>query len=238
MFPFRQGVPTIVAKLAISRLLSPSTISIICVVSSFQFGSATSCIHPLQATIAAPQLQQLLSNISGPSSAILDRISPAMLQKSTPGKSETAMEILASAEHLESASSPSSGNPHETLLSSAASPNVIATPPEPSSINAILREHCRTRLYVNPILLTSIQLRLLTCEFVREELDADRPRHGDAKPRTQEKEARLRQTSESRQEEWRERVRTARELRRPAIASFKKACIQYLLGAHKIVPSK
>lgn len=38
--------------------------------------------------------------------------------------------------------------------------------PEPASINAILRDHCRTRLFVQPILWTSQHLRLLDCQFV------------------------------------------------------------------------
>jgi hypothetical protein len=44
------------------------------------------------------------------------------------------------------------------------SPTAVAKP-EPGSINAILREHCRTRLFVAPIIWTSEQLRLLECRF-------------------------------------------------------------------------
>jgi hypothetical protein len=39
------------------------------------------------------------------------------------------------------------------------------TEPEPNSINAIMRKHCRTRLFVAPIGWTSQQLRLLECTF-------------------------------------------------------------------------
>lgn len=39
--------------------------------------------------------------------------------------------------------------------------------PEPDSIQAIIRQHCRSKLYVRPILWTQEQLRLLGCEFVR-----------------------------------------------------------------------
>jgi hypothetical protein len=45
--------------------------------------------------------------------------------------------------------------------------------PEPASINAILREHCRTRLYVHPIAWTTDQPRLLGCQFVRKALPQD-----------------------------------------------------------------
>jgi hypothetical protein len=39
--------------------------------------------------------------------------------------------------------------------------------PEPNSIQAIIRQHSRSSLYVRPILWTQEQLRLLGCEFVR-----------------------------------------------------------------------
>ncbi len=42
--------------------------------------------------------------------------------------------------------------------------------PEPGSINAILREHCRARLYVRAIGWTMDQPRLLGCRFVRRKL--------------------------------------------------------------------
>lgn len=37
--------------------------------------------------------------------------------------------------------------------------------PDPDSINAILRKHCRTRLFVHPIRWTTEQLELLQCRF-------------------------------------------------------------------------
>ncbi|KAJ4328617.1 hypothetical protein N0V84_000976 [Fusarium piperis] len=40
--------------------------------------------------------------------------------------------------------------------------------PQPSSINSILREHSRTRLYVKPLYWTSQHLQLLNCQFVLE----------------------------------------------------------------------
>lgn len=44
------------------------------------------------------------------------------------------------------------------------SPTAFAKP-ELGSINAILREHCRTRLFVEPIIWTCEHLRLLECRF-------------------------------------------------------------------------
>jgi hypothetical protein len=37
--------------------------------------------------------------------------------------------------------------------------------PEPNSINAIIHEHCRTRLFVEPIAWTHEHVRLLECTF-------------------------------------------------------------------------
>lgn len=39
-------------------------------------------------------------------------------------------------------------------------------PPEPQSINHIIRQHARSRLFVHPIRWTSAQLQLLCCSFV------------------------------------------------------------------------
>ncbi|GAB1313423.1 hypothetical protein MFIFM68171_03633 [Madurella fahalii] len=51
--------------------------------------------------------------------------------------------------------------------------------PEPNSVNHILREHCRTRLYIAPILWKESHLRLLQCHFVLTKLQW-RPREPDA----------------------------------------------------------
>lgn len=48
-------------------------------------------------------------------------------------------------------------------------PPSITPPPEPLSINDIIRQHCRTRLYVPPWCWTDSHLHLLGCEFVPEE---------------------------------------------------------------------
>ncbi|KAI1157805.1 hypothetical protein F5B18DRAFT_139175 [Nemania serpens] len=46
------------------------------------------------------------------------------------------------------------------------SPNSSMQQPEPSSINSIIREHNRSRLYVRPLHWTSQHLQLLGCRFV------------------------------------------------------------------------
>ena len=58
--------------------------------------------------------------------------------------------------------------PQPFLLASASTFHAIA--PEPASINAILREHCRARLYVRPVAWTMEQPRLLGCRFVPKDL--------------------------------------------------------------------
>ncbi|QKX61151.1 uncharacterized protein TRUGW13939_08298 [Talaromyces rugulosus] len=46
---------------------------------------------------------------------------------------------------------------------------------QPGSIQALLRDHCRVRLYVPPIAWTSKQLRLLNCQFVLQDGRRTRP---------------------------------------------------------------
>jgi hypothetical protein len=48
-------------------------------------------------------------------------------------------------------------------LASRAPPRL--TSPEQASVNAILRHHCRTKLFVRPIFWTSQHLQLLDCRF-------------------------------------------------------------------------
>lgn len=57
-------------------------------------------------------------------------------------------------------SAPPSGPPH-----ASPTPSRSAESPEPSSINAVLREHHRTRLYVPPLHWTQTHLQLLGCRF-------------------------------------------------------------------------
>lgn len=61
-----------------------------------------------------------------------------------------------------------------------------AAKPEPGSINAILRKHCRTRLFVAPIIWTSEQLRLLECRFDSQGVPDSPQEKADAAPHQRE----------------------------------------------------
>ena len=61
--------------------------------------------------------------------------------------------------------------------------STIATVPELGSINDILRQHNRQRLYVRPITWTSDQLRLLECQFVLQKGQFKEPRESRAAPK-------------------------------------------------------
>jgi hypothetical protein len=56
--------------------------------------------------------------------------------------------------------------PRPPLTASITSLNTATRLPEPSSLNAIIRKHCRARLYVPAIAWTSDQPQLLGCQFV------------------------------------------------------------------------
>lgn len=59
---------------------------------------------------------------------------------------------------------------------------VAVAEPESGSINAILREHCRTRLFVTPISWTSEQLRLLESRFNSQGVPPPPQKKADAAP--------------------------------------------------------
>ncbi|KAH6623806.1 hypothetical protein F5144DRAFT_372150 [Chaetomium tenue] len=100
-------------------------------------------------------------------------------------------------------------------------------PPQPGSIQAILREQCRSRLYVSPIAWTSNQPRLLGCDFAIQMLGATGERHGGA-----EKES----TTQQRTEKYQERIFAAANLQGPAIASWWKGAVEDFLGTYNIRP--
>jgi hypothetical protein len=63
--------------------------------------------------------------------------------------------------------SPSFSAPHPSRTKRFLAPRRTPfQPPEPRSINDVLRQHCRERLYVHPLRWTSRQLLLLDCQFV------------------------------------------------------------------------
>lgn len=51
-------------------------------------------------------------------------------------------------------------------------------PPEPGSLNEIIRTNCRTRLFLPPVAWSSLQLELLGCHFV-DKKRLSRTRHND-----------------------------------------------------------
>jgi hypothetical protein len=103
--------------------------------------------------------------------------------------------------------------------------------PEPASINAMLREHCRTRLYVHPIAWTTDQPRLLGCQFVRKALpqnpsEADGPVSATVETNTTDPRVEL------------ERRRLADRIRRFGLGNRMTGWFSELLGTFKICISK
>lgn len=107
----------------------------------------------------------------------------------TPGDPESLVPAKRKAESNDHAHrSPQSEHPQSDSTSTparltppCASRKAALSPPQPNSINAIIREHCRHRLYVRPELWTLKQLKLLGCEFVLKEL----PPRGQKLPPTE-----------------------------------------------------
>jgi hypothetical protein len=99
-------------------------------------------------------------------------------------------------------------------------------PPQPGSIQAIIREHCRSRLYVPPIAWTSKQPRLLGCRFVFKTLRARGQRQGSAEE----------SPTQQQTQEYRDRTFAAAGLQGPAIASWWKVAVEDFLGAYNIRP--
>lgn len=116
------------------------------------------------------------------------------------------------------------------LTSPTASLNVTNSPPEPNSINAIIREHCRRRLYVRPLLWTLEQLILLGCEFISKTM----PPGGRCK-RTESAELdddspRLAKTTDA---IYGHAVRAASQLCKPCALETRNSAVRQLLAACK-----
>lgn len=99
--------------------------------------------------------------------------------------------------------------PPQSPRCSRPSPSTVPPPPEPLSINGILREHCRSRLFVRPLHWTSDHLRLLDCRFVLQT-------------------AQLGGAAGSQQQLDREVVRVATDLSCATERSFKHLVIKYI----------
>lgn len=96
--------------------------------------------------------------------------------------------------------------------------------PEPGSINATLREHSRSRLYVRPIAWTMNQPRLLGCQFVPCEPPFESQRVGE------------RTTPPRDQELHQELIDIVKLLQGPGDRSSKKAAVKSLIRAYITSP--
>lgn len=97
--------------------------------------------------------------------------------------------------------------------------------PEPGSINATIREHYRTRLYVRPIVRTMNQLWLLGCQFVLCD--------GGSEPTMVEATTRQPQSHKFQQR----LISYAKRLQQPSGQMAKKAAIEFLIWAYNISPA-
>ncbi|KAF7552771.1 hypothetical protein G7Z17_g4092 [Cylindrodendrum hubeiense] len=109
------------------------------------------------------------------------------------------------------------------------SPDAVNKLPESGSINAILRAHCRTKLYVKPIYWTSDQLRLLGCQFSLNERPP-KQRRDTAEPDNTPRVAQDKKASKS--QPSRDLIRAARQMCTLSIPGFKRAAMHELLVAH------
>lgn len=119
------------------------------------------------------------------------------------------------------------------MLPSRLTPRSIATmPPEPESINAILRKHSRARLYVHPVGWTQSQPHLLGCRFVRRKPCSRKPDNveicAEKEPISRPEDPELLQ----------KRIGIINDLRQPSIASFKKSMVEALIQTYHVQPQE
>ena len=107
--------------------------------------------------------------------------------------------------------------PHPALF------HITIRPPQPGSIQAIIREQCRSRLYVPPIAWTSNQPRLLGCRFVFKQPQVRGQKQDDA-------------GNKNATQQPQERLVAATRLARPGMASWRKVAVGELLEAFNIRP--
>lgn len=106
--------------------------------------------------------------------------------------------------------------------------------PEPASLNAILRDHCRTRLYVRPLVWTMDQPRLLGCCFVHKKLPCKLRKRRALDETTDEQKATREEPTAIQQE----RSRQAELVRRLGVLSYGKSPLEYLLETFSICISE
>jgi hypothetical protein len=112
---------------------------------------------------------------------------------------------------------------------------VAALPPKPGSINDILRQHCRARLYVRPIAWTHDQLRLLGCQFAAEKL---RPRRREGGAGSAQKQTTTTTTQQQPPKRQQDRVHLVSPLQHPGMPLFQQSAVRSLLQTYHISPSK
>ncbi|KAH6981743.1 hypothetical protein BKA56DRAFT_584414 [Ilyonectria sp. MPI-CAGE-AT-0026] len=124
----------------------------------------------------------------------------------------------------------SSPAPRPEPSSTGDSLDAVKHAPEPGSVNAIIRTHNRTRLYVKPIYWTSDQLRLLGCQFFLSELqrrDTATLKSSPAVAKDKDAANKL-----QRQEPSRQVIRAARQICLIAVPEFKKDAMHDFLVAN------
>ncbi|KAK3938170.1 hypothetical protein QBC46DRAFT_356047 [Diplogelasinospora grovesii] len=99
------------------------------------------------------------------------------------------------------------------------------------SINAIIREHCRSRLYVPPILWSSSHPRLLGCSFVAKKIRLKAKSRQEGR-----KEGNVKDTAEERKQQNSETLRAATQLYECLSLEVKKLAVRELLAACDIHP--
>lgn len=98
--------------------------------------------------------------------------------------------------------------------------------PEPASINAIIHEHCHTRLYVPPIAWTLSQLKLLDCQFIAQKPSSKKPESA-----TDEKGIKHHQSTQ-----YQVTLKAAHQLRQLCSQSLKKSAVEEIFATHNIHP--
>lgn len=104
--------------------------------------------------------------------------------------------------------------------------------PEPNSINHILREQCRTRLYVAPIFWRENHMRLLQCNFVLKNLQLRPDEPGNNTQCPSESPPTMQQPNSQRR--YSRAIRAAKKIGRPGLESINESVITDLLKTFNI----
>ena len=162
---------------------------------------------------------------------LLDNQVLPIARQTVPRKRKPSTDLASPRPHPRPSPQPSSAAPNKPQSTSLATPNTLfPMAPEPGSINAILREHCRARLYVRPVAWTVEQPRLLGCRFILRKLPS-----GPKKPSIPgEHTNRGRVTLQDAAELHQERIRQARFLQQHGVTQGRYAPLSYLLETFNV----